>query len=461
MTTRAAMKAAVYLRISSDPSGQQLGVGRQREDCMKLCEAKGWEPVEYLDNDISASNGKHRPAYEQMLTDIAAGRVGAVVTWDLDRLHRRPIELEKFMELADTHRLALATVAGDVDLSTAQGRLVARLKGDVARHEVEHMTERMHRKYAQDAKNGVPHWRRAFGYYDDTHEPDPMTAPLVKRAYNMVLAGSSLADVCRLWNGAQAFTLNGQPWTNAAVSKFLRKPRNAALREHNGEIIGKGTWPPLIDETTWRAAQTVLDGRPGGGPRGRRSVRRHLLTGVLDCGKCGHYLSGNLIDQGSTLVYSCKACRGVSVRALDIEPLVYELMIGRLAMPDAVDLLKAELHDEAEAETLRAELNTLYGRLEEIGVERGEGLLSGLQAKAASDTVNEKIAAVERRQQDQERLRVFEGLKLGHPKVAFGVRALSPDRFRTVLAMLATVTVMPVGRGNHIFQPERVQVNWK
>ena len=57
------MKAAVYLRISSDPSGQQLGVTRQREDCEKLCQGKGWTPVEYMDNDISASNGKKRPAY--------------------------------------------------------------------------------------------------------------------------------------------------------------------------------------------------------------------------------------------------------------------------------------------------------------------------------------------------------------------------------------------------------------
>ena len=88
---------------------------------MKLCEAKGWTPVEYVDNDTSATNGKHRPAYEKMLTDIREGAVGAVVCWDLDRLHRRPIELESFMALADEKHLALATVSGDVDLSHRAG----------------------------------------------------------------------------------------------------------------------------------------------------------------------------------------------------------------------------------------------------------------------------------------------------------------------------------------------------
>lgn len=33
---------------------------RQREDCERLCAEKGWEPVEYMDNDVSASNGKTR-----------------------------------------------------------------------------------------------------------------------------------------------------------------------------------------------------------------------------------------------------------------------------------------------------------------------------------------------------------------------------------------------------------------
>jgi DNA invertase Pin-like site-specific DNA recombinase len=80
------MDAAVYLRISEDRSGEQLGVTRHREDCLALCQSKGWHPVEYLDNDTSATSGKPRPAYEKMLADVREGRLGAVVAWDLDRL---------------------------------------------------------------------------------------------------------------------------------------------------------------------------------------------------------------------------------------------------------------------------------------------------------------------------------------------------------------------------------------
>lgn len=457
----------MYLRISEDRSGEQLGVRRQREDCAKLCAEKGWQPVEYLDNDTSATLGKRRPAYERMLADIQDGRLGAVVAWDLDRLHRRPVELERFMEIADAHHLALATVSGDVDLSTAQGRLMARLKGSVAAHEGEHRKARQLRATRQLAERGVPNWHKAFGY-DADRQPDPVTAPLVKQAYAAVLAGASLADVCRVFNDAGALTINGNQWTPDVVSVFLRKARNAGLRTYGhrygpvtrDHVVGKGNWPPLVDTETFWAAQAVLDA--DGRAPGRKSVRRHLLTGALGCGKCGGYLSGAYVGKTvKRLTYLCKGCHGVSVRAEYVEPRLYDLVAGRLVMPDAVDLLKAEIHDEAEAEQLRTEANGLLMRLDEIADERADGLLTGKQAQRATERITAKLEAIERAQQDAERLRVFDGIPLGTPKAAKAIRNLSPDRFRAVLDALLTVMVAPVGKHGRAFNPDRIQVVWR
>ena len=125
-----------------------------------------------------------------------------------------------------------------------------------------------------------------------------------------------------------------------------------------------------------------------------------------------------------------------------------------------MDLLKAEIHDEAEAEAIRTELNELYGEIEKIGVERGQRLIDGQQAKIATDIVKADIAKLEARQQDQDRLLVLEGIPLGKPEVADAIKQLSPDRFRAVLDLLLTATVAPVGKGSHVFDPERVTVTW-
>ena len=252
--------AATYLRQSLDRTGEALAVARQRKDCLALCEQRGWTPTEYLDNDCSASTGKVRPAYQRLLADIRAGAVEAVVVYDLDRLHRRPIELEEFIDLADNKRLKLATVTGECDLSTDNGRLFARIKGAVARAEVERKGARQRDEAEQRAGRGLPHWRNAFGYLDagdGRREPDPQIAPLVREAYAAILTGSSLGDICKLWNNAGALTkrwarpkdadgqtiktaapeLKRRPWTPPQVSNFLRKPRNAGLRDYNGDIV--------------------------------------------------------------------------------------------------------------------------------------------------------------------------------------------------------------------------------
>jgi DNA invertase Pin-like site-specific DNA recombinase len=465
-----------------DRDQTKLAITRQRKDCQKLCEQRGWEPVEYVDNSVSATNGKVRPAYHRMLADIADGNVSAVVVWDLDRLHRQPRELEDFIDLADEHRLALATVTGDCDLATDNGRLYARIKGAVGKSETERKAARQRAAARQKAERGLPQWRKAFGYMEGPNgpEPDPQTAPLVKQAYAALLAGSSLNDIGRLFHDAGAYGLNGKPWTASTVSLFLRAPRNAGLRAYNGEVVGKGAWVPLVDESTWRAAQAVLnaDGRAPG----RKSVRQHLLTGVMKCGKCGHHLAGQWVMQktggepgrpkaGETkqpsgqvahsITYCCRRCRGCSIRAEHVEPLVYEAVSQRLASPDAVDLLRAEAHDTTEAERMRTEANTLLTRLDEIADERADGLLTGKQAQRATERIQTKLDAIERRQQDAERLRVFDGLPLGTPQAKKAVGKLSPDRLRAVMDLLMTVTVLPVGKGHKVFNPDRVLIDPK
>ncbi|OLT50839.1 serine recombinase [Gordonia sp. CNJ-863] len=456
-------KAAIYVRISLDRTGERLGVERQLEDCRALAERLGWTvAATYDDNDLSAYSGKTRPGFEALLDAIKRDEVNAVVCWHPDRLYRKLSDLVRLLDVADG--VAIRTVtAGDLDLSTSSGRMMASILGSVSAAEVEHKSERQRRAFSQMAKLGKPKWRRAFGYLDDTHQPDPTTAPLVAQAYASILAGGSISDIVRQWNSAGLYGLTGKPWTPTTMSLFLRNPRNAGLRAHRGEIVGPGTWPGLIAEDTWRAAQTILTA-PGRGP-GRKSVRRHLLTGMLTCGKCGGDQMAGKQTLDKAIVYGCKQCHGVSIRAEYIEPFVYELIAGRLAMPDAVTLLEVE-QDEADVEALRTQRATLLARLDDIADERADGLLTGAQAKRATDRITEQIRSLEVQAHDAEKVRVFDGLPLGTDDVVAAVESLSPDRLRAILGVLAEVVIAPVGKGHRgtdgvRFDPKRIQVVWK
>jgi hypothetical protein len=412
-----------------------------------------------------------------MLADIADDRVAAVACWDLDRLHRQPRELEDFIDLADTKHLKLATVTGDCDLSSDNGRLYARIKGAVGKSETERKSARQRRAAQQKAEKGNPQWRSAFGYLpytgakeDDTghRDLDPVAAPLVNDAYTMILNRCSLGDIAAMLNEEKAFGLKGRPWTHSTVSLFLRKPRNAGLRDYGGEIVGTGTWPALVDENTWRAVQSILnqdDRKPG-----PKSVRQHLLTGLLTCGKCGHHLGGTWTRQqdggGVRIAYACKKCRGCSVRAEHVEPVVRELIAGRLAMADAVEILRADHLDEEQTGRLRVQRRTLLTRRGEIADERADGLIDGPSYRRMVERIDREIEAIDAQQSDAEKVRVFEGLPLGTGDVVDAVEALTADRYRAVVAALVSLTIEPVGKGHRPadgqrFDPDRVTVAWR
>jgi site-specific DNA recombinase len=166
------VRAAVYVRISSDLTGAGLGVIRQEEDCRALCARRGWQVAGvYSDNDVSAYSGKCRPEWERLNADVTAGHVDAIVCWHVDRLTRAPRELEDVIDLADRHGFELATCTGEIDLATPTGRLVARMLGAAARHESEHKAERQRRQARLAAEQGKYHvGQRGYGYGHDRNQ---------------------------------------------------------------------------------------------------------------------------------------------------------------------------------------------------------------------------------------------------------------------------------------------------
>jgi DNA invertase Pin-like site-specific DNA recombinase len=453
------IRAACYCRISSDPKDKRGGVDRQQEDTAALCELKGWHVAGvYIDNDKSASNGKHRPEWERLLADVEAGKIDAVAAWDQDRVNRMMDDFQRYKKLFIKRGILLATSNnGDIDLSTPSGVLTATIKTAVSEHEVSMMKVRMRRAACQRAEQGIPKWKVAFGYTDN-HEPHPVESELVRKGYETILGGGSLSGLAREWNAKGHYGRNGKPWTASTMSLFLRSPRNAGLRAHNNVVVGPGTWAPLVDESTWRATQAMLDD-PARKP-GPKTVRQHFLTGVLRCGKCpdGGRMGGYHGPRG-TERYRCWKCLGVAVSKPDVDELILGVVCARLARPDAKALLIDR--DAPDIDKLSAEANTLRARRVELATDFADGMTAA-EWKAARERLNTKLAAVEARMADASAARVFADVPLGTDKVREAFTRLDLDRQRAIINVLLTATVMPVGhRGRVPFDPERIVIEWR
>lgn len=466
----------IYLRISQDRTGDELGVTRQREDARKLAEVRD-RPVlrEYADNDISASGKRARPGFEALLADIEAGKIRRVIAWDLSRLTRNARDTLRLLESGQRHGVSIALVRGsDMDLSTPAGRLAASILASVAQHEIEVKADRQARAARQAAEQGKRiGGRRPFGYERDGITVRRAEADALIDAYDAVLHGVPLARVAMDWNERGLATpqvrRNGDPspWTGQTARGVLLNPRYAGLRSLvTAEAAAKGSraaarldgivtdadglpvraeWPALVSEETWRAVVETLT-EPG-----RRHAPRSdmaLLTGIALCGVCGpdadvtvHGGRQNRVRLGYR-TYRCRAAYGHVVRKQEpIDRWIGALVVARLSRPDAADLLLSGDRPDAaaltrEAAVLRRRLNTLAAALADEDITRD-------QHRQQAGRLRARLAEVEAEQADAGRVDIL-GPLIHAEDVAATWAALDTARQRAVVGILfASIVIMP------------------
>ncbi|MFK5691373.1 recombinase family protein [Ornithinimicrobium sp. LYQ92] len=450
-------RAAIYLRQSLDASGEALAVSRQHANCLKIAKDRGWKVVEeYIDNSVSASNRKvRRPAYERMVKDYTEGRFEAIVCWDLDRLTRQPRQLEDWIDAAEERGLLLVTANGEADLSNDNGRLFARIKASVARSEIERKSARQRAANLQRSESGLPHaGRRTFGYSPDGTEIVPNEAEAFRRAVDRLLAGGAVHAIARSFNEDGLTTTAGNPWAASGIRSLLKNPRHAGLRVYRSEVVGKGTWPAIIDEETHHAVRALLSD-PSRHKAGR--PRRYLLTGVATCGTCGATVRGVTEPRGP--LYYCQTRKHIARRAEDIDNLVHEFVIARLRQPNAVEIF-ARPQQKDKAADLRQEQSRLRTTLKGLAEAFADGDIDRAGLKAGSKRVNDRLEVVTTELADLTRTPILADLARSDD-VATAWEQTDVDTQRTIVSELLHVTIHSPGRGARTFDPATVNLRWR
>lgn len=466
------IRCGVYLRQSEDDDDDRLAVSRQWDEIIdKICTPRGWEPVRYCDNDRTAVGKKRKlPDRDRMLKDAESGHIQAIAALDLDRLYREPIDLEHIIPLADEKGILLATVTGDVDLSTDNGRLFARIKGAVAKAETERKSARQKLKTKQMAESGQ-NWgsRRPFGYHLGG-EIHPIEAPELRNAYQLVLNGHSLYSIIADWNERGILTTLGNRWRNSnQLTVVLKNPRNAGLKSHRprsadgrtGElkILGEAPWSRIVTRDVWQAVNDIL-ADPSRRPKDMG--RKHLLSTFALCGECTNdrekitLKAAKSSPPASVLIYRCRQCFRVVYPMDVVDEHITDLVVEVLSRPDAAELLVDQRQPDLDSK--RAEAKALRARLVSLAVNFADGELDDDQLRVATARIKAKLNAVDQVMEDANRARLFKGL-VGEDAARF--RDAPLERRRAVIKALMTVTLR---RGSSIrdpFDPDRaVIIEW-
>jgi site-specific DNA recombinase len=462
---------ALYGRQSLDKKNDASAVARQLKAQHAVCDANAWgDRREYVDNDISATKGDRRPSYERVMLDVVAGIVKRIVVFHLSRFWRNRAERAAGIEILRKYRVVLVCVEGPtIDCTTAYGRGMAAMLGEVDTLEVELKGERQTLANEQRAEAGLPHpgSHRAFGYEPDGLTLVPVEAEAIKAAYEQLLSGGSLRSIARQWTeaglrSAQQQRAGKTSWRYTSVSDVLKNPRNMGVRRYHG-VEYPAQWPAIVSEDVYRAAYTILTD-PDRRPTGTYGVA--LLSTVASCGVCGaHVFSGGGHMRGEAArgmryrTYTCsgRPCGHIRRKAEPIDQLVTDLVIGRLSAADAAGLLVAE--DMPDVPALIAERASVLERQRTLGAEFAEGDLPAVTLRTATERLNARLRDLDALIAEASGVSVLAPLVTAQD-VSAAWSALDLDRQRAVIRELMTVRIMPVGRGARTFRPESVEIVW-
>ena len=460
------MLASIYCRISRDRVGAGLGVATQEADCRELAKSLGCTIVSiHTDNDLSAYARKPRPGYKALLAEVEAAEISAVIAWHTDRLHRSPAELEAYVTACEAHSVKTYTVkAGNLDLSTASGLMVARMLGATARYEVDHMIERQQRAKLRSAEAGK--WkgsRRPYGYAADGVTVVPDEAKAIADATTSLLAGASIRGIVKQWNREGRRTTAGNLWRPNSLRRTVTRPRNAGLMEHQEEVIGKAEWPAIVPEVEWRALVDKL-ADPGRRTNRLAPARRWLGSGLYRC-ECGAKLIASTSNKGAA--YRCRdGCGQLSRRIADVDNYVSAVIVERLRRPDAISLAAHDNTDEINA--LEAESVALRTRLDSLAAFFAQGLIDAQQLTEGTRQLNAALTEVRGKTSKLFNGSALSGIADTDDAGAAWLEA-PLDRKRAVIDALAAVTLLKGGHGRpagwqpgqSYFRPELVDIQWR
>ena len=453
-------RAALYLRMSLDHTGEKLGIERQREQCESICAQHGWQIVGvYEDNSISATDArKYRPGYDNLVQAYAAGQFDALVCYDLDRLTRQPRQLEDWIDAAEGRGLAVVTANGEADLTTDGGRLFARMKLAVARSEVERKSARQKAAAHQRAKLGRPPLGTRLTGYTAKGETVPDEAELVRRIFAMFSAGESLRMIARTLTGEgvpthrarKGLPTDGQ-WNPTSITTILTNPRYAGRAIYQGEVMTEtvGNWEPLVGGDVFDLVQARLSD-----PRRKTNRvgtdRKHLGSGLYVCADCGQPCTS--FSNGR---YRCKQAH-VNRSMPQVDSFVRDIIAERLRQPDVADLLTPATEDLT---PLLEESERLRTRLAAVESDYDAGLIDGHRFASAKEFIHAELAGVQQKMAVADRGTAL-GEVLGSEDPAAEFLAAGIMRQRVVIGALATVRLHRGKRGSRSFDPQTVEIDW-
>ena len=314
---------ALYCRLSLEDGkdNESMSISNQKLLLKDYAEKNGMFNCEFYVDDGFTGRNFNRPAFQRIISDIEAGKIGCVITKDLSRLGRNYIESGSYMEVFfPKHNVRYIAITDNYDSLNKQEMDIAPFKNilnDMYSRDISKkvLAGRMTRSRQGKFCGGQPPLGLMRDPDDNGHLIiDPETAPIIRRIFDLALDGFGNMKICkvlmeeripitRMQTGTDC-DINYYAWSGSRISTILRNPfykgahvvcktHQKGIRSNTYNIIPReqrevieDCHEAIIPKAEWDKVQQLIDRRP---PimKGNNCPYYNIFHGIVYCATCG------------------------------------------------------------------------------------------------------------------------------------------------------------------------------
>ena len=365
------MKAAIYARVSTErQADRDLSIPAQLEALKSHALRRGWEVVaEYVDEAESARTA-NRPQFKEM---IAAARgkskpFSAILVWKLSRFARNREDSIVYKSLLRKQGVQVISINEHVDDSPS-GKLLEGMIEVIDEFYSTNLAEDVLRGMAANAEKGFFNGGPApFGYrrvrvnsgnaQKSRLEPEEAEAPIVRRIFQMSIAGQGVKEIAKALNKERIRTRSGKLWGKTTIYKILKNEVHVGTLGWTGKdgapIRSSNNHTALVSREDFNKVQGLLTDRQPKVSHPRTVTSQYLLSPLLRCAGCDAPMIGTKAKSGQFSYYRCsnalrhspEACRSGWLPKGKIEDFVIDRLKERVLTDENLAALVKMVNEE-------------------------------------------------------------------------------------------------------------------
>lgn len=307
-----------YGRVSTEHEAQLEALEKQMqwyEDQTKY--HPNWTVVgRYIDEGITGTLAKKRPAFMQMIEDAKRRKFDLIVTREVCRFARNTVDTLVLTRELRNYGVEVYFVSDNIWTMDGDGELRLTIMATLAQEESRKISERVRAGQAISRENGVLYGNGNIIGYDrvgGTYVINPEQAETIRTIFELYAQGLGQKELvneltrrgCKDGNGnvkwscvkisrilRNATYMGYVCYNKSKVNNFLEKKRIKNLDEDTF-VLKRGDFEPIVSEALWRLCERIRKSRikkyqmPSGEERRRGSrIPQHLWVKKLRC-RCG------------------------------------------------------------------------------------------------------------------------------------------------------------------------------